>query len=148
MLDVLVVGAGPVGLTLAAELARYGLSVRIVDKAAHPTTTSKALAIWSRSLELFDRMGCTEAFLAAGIHGHGASIRSGGQILGSWNEVTKQVTGGISGHDSNGVIQVTVSGQTFTAAVTVTTHGIVQSVKIHAQSGDLSKVQITLHRAR
>lgn len=82
MLDVLVVGAGPVGLTLAAELARYGLSVRIVDKAAHPTTTSKALAIWSRSLELFDRMGCTEAFLAAGIHGHGASIRSGGQILG------------------------------------------------------------------
>jgi 2-polyprenyl-6-methoxyphenol hydroxylase-like FAD-dependent oxidoreductase len=82
MLDVLVVGAGPVGLTLAAELARYGLSVRIVDKAAHPTTTSKALAIWSRSLELFDRMGCTEQFLAAGIQGHGASIRSGGQVLG------------------------------------------------------------------
>ncbi len=82
MLDVLVVGAGPVGLTLAAELARYGLSVRIVDKAAHPTTTSKALAIWSRSLELFDRMGCTDPFLAAGIQGHGASIRSGGQVLG------------------------------------------------------------------
>jgi 2-polyprenyl-6-methoxyphenol hydroxylase-like FAD-dependent oxidoreductase len=82
MLDVLVIGAGPVGLTLAAELARYGLSVRIIDQAAHPTTTSKALAIWSRSLELFDRMGCTEPFLAAGIHGHGASIRSGGRILG------------------------------------------------------------------
>lgn len=82
MLDVLVIGAGPVGLTLAAELARYGLSVRVVDKAAHPTTTSKALAIWSRSLELFDRMGCTDAFLAAGIRGHGASLRSGSQILG------------------------------------------------------------------
>lgn len=82
MLDVLVIGAGPVGLTLAAELARYGLSVRVVDKATHPTTTSKALAIWSRSLELFDRMGCTQSFLAAGIQGHGASIRSGGRILG------------------------------------------------------------------
>lgn len=82
MLDVLVVGAGPVGLTLAAELARYGVSLRIIDRAAQATTTSKALAIWSRSLELFDRMGCTEAFLAAGIRGHGASIRAGGQVLG------------------------------------------------------------------
>lgn len=82
MLDVLVVGAGPVGLTLAAELARYGLSTRIIDRAPQATTTSKALAIWSRSLELFDRMGCTEAFLAAGIRGHGASIRTGGQVLG------------------------------------------------------------------
>ncbi|GAB0114293.1 FAD-dependent monooxygenase [Acidisoma sp. C75] len=82
MIDALIVGAGPVGLTLAAELARYGLTTRLIDKAASPTTTSKALVIWSRTLELMDRMGCTEAFLAAGIRGHGASIRSGGAILG------------------------------------------------------------------
>jgi 2-polyprenyl-6-methoxyphenol hydroxylase-like FAD-dependent oxidoreductase len=56
--EVLVVGAGPVGLTMAAELARYGVSVRIVDKAAGRTDKSKALVLWSRTLELLDRMGC------------------------------------------------------------------------------------------
>ena len=82
MLDVLVIGAGPVGLTLAAELARFGLSTRIIDKAAQPTASSKALVIWSRTLELMDRMGCTQAFLDAGLHCHGASIRGGSELLG------------------------------------------------------------------
>ena len=82
MTEVLVVGAGPVGLTMAAEAARYGLSVRIIDSAARATETSKALVLWSRSLELIDRMGCTPAFLAAGFKAHGASIRSGATLLG------------------------------------------------------------------
>ena len=43
--QVLIVGAGPVGLTMAAELARYGVSVRIVDKAAQRTDKSKALVL-------------------------------------------------------------------------------------------------------
>jgi 2-polyprenyl-6-methoxyphenol hydroxylase-like FAD-dependent oxidoreductase len=64
--QVLIIGAGPVGLTLAAELARYGVSVRIVDKAAQRTDKSKALVLWSRTLELLDRAGCTESFVAAG----------------------------------------------------------------------------------
>jgi 2-polyprenyl-6-methoxyphenol hydroxylase-like FAD-dependent oxidoreductase len=38
--------------------------------------------LWSRSLELIDRMGCTPAFLAAGFKAHGASIRSGTTLLG------------------------------------------------------------------
>ena len=54
---VLVVGAGPVGLTMATELARFGVSVRIVDKAAARTDKSKALVVWSRTLELLDRGG-------------------------------------------------------------------------------------------
>jgi thioredoxin reductase len=45
--SVLVVGAGPVGLTMAAELARYGVSVRIVEKAAQRTDKSKAIVMWS-----------------------------------------------------------------------------------------------------
>ena len=61
--QVLVVGAGPVGLTMAAELARYGVGVRIVDKAAQRTDKSKAIVLWSRTLELIDRMGCGAAFV-------------------------------------------------------------------------------------
>src|SRR5580698_10158921 len=74
---VLVVGAGPVGLTVAAELARYGISVRIVERAAERTDKSKALVIWSRTLELMDRMGCSESFIAAGFKATGANIIAG-----------------------------------------------------------------------
>jgi 2-polyprenyl-6-methoxyphenol hydroxylase-like FAD-dependent oxidoreductase len=63
---VLVVGAGPVGLTMAAELARYGVSIRIVEKAAQRTDKSKAIVMWSRSLEMLDRMGGTAPFLLTG----------------------------------------------------------------------------------
>ncbi len=74
---VLVVGAGPVGLTMAAELARYGLAVRIVDKAPARTDKSKALVVWSRTLELLDRSGCGEAFVAAGAKVDAVRITAG-----------------------------------------------------------------------
>ncbi len=82
MHQVLIVGAGPVGLTLAAELSRYGVQVRIIDRSPHPTETSKALVVWSRTFELMDRMGCTPAFLDAGLHARAASIRNGRTVLG------------------------------------------------------------------
>ncbi|HTQ97678.1 MAG TPA: FAD-dependent monooxygenase, partial [Candidatus Acidoferrum sp.] len=65
--DVLIAGAGPVGLAMAVEVARYGLSVRIVDKSAQRTDKSKAIVIWSRTLEHFARMGCASQFLATGL---------------------------------------------------------------------------------
>ncbi len=79
--DVLVVGAGPVGLTMAAELARYGVGVRIIDKAAQRTDKSKALVLWSRSLELIERMGCAPSFVAAGRQVRSASIVGGGKRI-------------------------------------------------------------------
>jgi 2-polyprenyl-6-methoxyphenol hydroxylase-like FAD-dependent oxidoreductase len=82
MPDVLVVGAGPVGLTMAAELARYGIGVRLIDRSPCATKTSKALVVWSRTLELIERMGCTEAFLRVGLRARGASLRSGSRMLG------------------------------------------------------------------
>ncbi|MET1029207.1 MAG: FAD-dependent monooxygenase [Dongiaceae bacterium] len=72
--EVLVVGAGPVGLTMAAELARFGIDVRIVDKAPQPTDKSKAVVVWSRTLELLDRMGCADAFVAAGMMAGAANL--------------------------------------------------------------------------
>lgn len=80
--EVLVVGAGPVGLTMAAELARFGVSVRIVEKAAVRTDKSKALVVWSRTLELLDRAGCSEKFIAAGHKVDGANIIAGGKVIG------------------------------------------------------------------
>ncbi len=74
---VLVVGAGPVGLTMAAELARYGIAVRIVDKAAARTDKSKALVLWSRTLELLERAGCADDFVAAGLKAIGANFIAG-----------------------------------------------------------------------
>ncbi len=55
--DVLVAGAGPVGLTAALQLARWGVSVRVVDAAAGPATTSRALGTHARSLEIYDQLG-------------------------------------------------------------------------------------------
>jgi hypothetical protein len=79
---------------------------------------------------------------------HISLVDSAGAILGNWSELTRNVQGGIAGRDSKGMIQVTARGSSFTAAVTVATRGSEQSVKIRAQSGDLSQVTITLHRAR
>ena len=64
--SVLIVGAGPVGLTLASELARYGVLVRIIDKAPARTGKSKALVVWSRTLELLERAGCNQALVRSG----------------------------------------------------------------------------------
>ena len=79
--NVLIAGAGPVGLTLANELTRYGVSVRIVDKAAERTDKSKALVLWSRTLELFDHAGYVDPFLKAGIQAHGAQISNGREVM-------------------------------------------------------------------
>jgi 2-polyprenyl-6-methoxyphenol hydroxylase-like FAD-dependent oxidoreductase len=64
--NVLIAGAGPVGLAMAADLARYGVSVRLIEKSPERTDKSKALVLWSRTLELMDRMDCTSPFLTTG----------------------------------------------------------------------------------
>jgi 2-polyprenyl-6-methoxyphenol hydroxylase-like FAD-dependent oxidoreductase len=81
--SVLIAGAGPVGLTLANELTRYGIAVRIVDKSAERTDKSKALVLWSRTLELFDHAGYVEPFLAAGMKAHGAQMSNGKDVIAS-----------------------------------------------------------------
>ncbi len=80
---VLIAGAGPVGLTLANELVRQGISVRIVDKNVERTDKSKALVLWSRTLELFDDAGYASDFLTAGMPAHGAQISTGKEIVAS-----------------------------------------------------------------
>ncbi|TMR99130.1 FAD-dependent oxidoreductase [Nonomuraea basaltis] len=55
-IDVLVVGAGPVGLALACALLQHGASVRVVDKAGGPATTSRANFVHARGSEALDRL--------------------------------------------------------------------------------------------
>jgi 2-polyprenyl-6-methoxyphenol hydroxylase-like FAD-dependent oxidoreductase len=54
---ILVVGAGPTGLALALWLARTGVSVRVIDRTAEPGTTSRALVVHARTLELYRQLG-------------------------------------------------------------------------------------------
>ena len=65
--DVLVVGAGPTGLTMACELLRRGITFRILDKATAPGTTSRAVGIMPRTLEVFDQMGIIEEVMSKGV---------------------------------------------------------------------------------
>ena len=64
--DVLICGAGPVGLTLASQLESMGVSWRLIDKAVCPSGKSKALVLWGRSLELLNTSLDAGVFLAAG----------------------------------------------------------------------------------
>jgi len=64
--EVLVVGAGPTGLVLALWLAKLGVKVRIIDKTAEPGTTSRALAVQARTLELYQQLDLSEAVIARG----------------------------------------------------------------------------------
>ena len=59
--DVLIIGAGPTGLVLALWLTHLGVRVRIIDKAGEPGTTSRALAVQARTLELYDQLGLGDA---------------------------------------------------------------------------------------
>ncbi|MQA96639.1 MAG: monooxygenase [Streptosporangiales bacterium] len=65
-IDVLVVGAGPTGLTLAAWLREFGASVRVVDRGATRVRESRALAVQPRTLEVLRGLGVTEEMVRRG----------------------------------------------------------------------------------
>jgi len=71
--QVLVVGAGPAGLFMAAELNRHGISCRIVDKNDGPTHDTRAASIQARTLEILDSIGLADEFVQAGNICHAAA---------------------------------------------------------------------------
>ena len=64
--DVLIVGAGPTGLVLALWLTKLGVKLRIIDKTAEPGTTSRALAVHARTLELYRQLDLADLVVARG----------------------------------------------------------------------------------
>lgn len=81
MREVLIVGAGPTGLTMAIEMLRRGVPCRLIDKLAEPTDKSKALAIHARTLEMLENMGVAKQAIDAGIKAFGFTMYTGNQRL-------------------------------------------------------------------
>ncbi|MFF5147999.1 FAD-dependent oxidoreductase [Streptomyces sp. NPDC013157] len=65
-LDILIIGAGPAGTTLAIDLARRGLDIRIVDKSDHAFDGSRAKGIQPRTLEVLEDLGALDDVIAGG----------------------------------------------------------------------------------
>lgn len=72
--SVLIVGGGPTGLVLALWLTKLGVSVRIIDKAAEPGSTSRALGVQARTLELYQQIGLADEVIDAGVKVAGVNL--------------------------------------------------------------------------
>ncbi len=81
MNDVLIVGAGPVGLTLANDLLRRGIRCRIIDSAPQAEQKTKALGIHAKTLELLAKMGVAHTAIERGLKAPGFSLYSDGKRL-------------------------------------------------------------------
>lgn len=62
--DVIIVGAGPTGLSLACQLIRYGIDFVVVEKREGVTPYSKALGVHARTLEVYEQLGLSERAVA------------------------------------------------------------------------------------
>ena len=82
-LPVMIVGAGPTGLSAALFLARRGLPVRIIDAAAEPTTTSKALLVNPRTLDILRDSGVARRIVGEGHAVVGAVLHRAGRQVAS-----------------------------------------------------------------
>jgi 2-polyprenyl-6-methoxyphenol hydroxylase-like FAD-dependent oxidoreductase len=80
-IDVLIVGAGPVGLFCANELLRHGLTCRIIDKKSHLSEQSKALGLHIRTLDVLEDCGLLDKIKQQGQKVDGALIKSNDKIL-------------------------------------------------------------------
>ncbi|NYI05366.1 FAD-dependent monooxygenase [Allostreptomyces psammosilenae] len=80
--EVLVVGAGPTGLTLACTLLQHGVAVRVVERRKAPATAPKALILWTGALEVLDRLGVSERIREGSVPLNHASYWSKGRRIG------------------------------------------------------------------
>jgi 2-polyprenyl-6-methoxyphenol hydroxylase-like FAD-dependent oxidoreductase len=78
--DVVIVGAGPTGLTAAGDLARAGRSVVVLEKRSAPSSSSRAFATMARTLEVLDARGLADDLLARGHRAPRVSLFAGAQI--------------------------------------------------------------------
>ncbi len=78
---VLIVGAGPTGLTAALELSRLGVAARIIERQASPPQTSRAIGVQARTLELLEQRGLADELVRRGNRASGGSIFADGRPI-------------------------------------------------------------------
>jgi 2-polyprenyl-6-methoxyphenol hydroxylase-like FAD-dependent oxidoreductase len=81
MTDVLIVGAGPTGLTLGAVLTKHGVATTVVDAQAAGENTSRACAVASRTLEVLERIDVSQQLVAQGVQNPRFSMRDRDRVL-------------------------------------------------------------------
>jgi 2-polyprenyl-6-methoxyphenol hydroxylase-like FAD-dependent oxidoreductase len=79
--DVLIVGAGPTGLTLATALALRGVRASVIDRQAAGDNTSRAAVIHARTLEVLEPLGVTPTLVSLGVHARRFTIRDRDRVL-------------------------------------------------------------------
>ena len=79
--NVLIVGAGPSGLMLAAQLLRNGVQPIIIDSKQGPTNQSKALAVQARSMEIYRQLGIIDRIMQGGKHAGSVSLKQEGKTV-------------------------------------------------------------------
>lgn len=80
--DVIIVGAGPTGLSLACQLIRYGIDFVIIDKKEDITPYSKAIGVQARTLEIYEQIGLANDLIAQGAIAEKARMIVGGEVRG------------------------------------------------------------------
>jgi 2-polyprenyl-6-methoxyphenol hydroxylase-like FAD-dependent oxidoreductase len=78
--DVVIVGAGPTGLSLACQLIRFGVDFIIVDRNEGPTPYSKALAVHARTLEIYEQLGLSQTAIERGAVAEVVRLIEGGEV--------------------------------------------------------------------
>ncbi|MDQ3798577.1 MAG: FAD-dependent monooxygenase [Acidobacteriota bacterium] len=80
--DVIIVGAGPTGLALAAQFIRYGVDFVILDKKQATTPYSKAIGVQARTLEIYEQIDLAQSLIAEGAIAQKARLIVGGETRG------------------------------------------------------------------
>lgn len=78
-IEVLIAGAGPIGLTAAIELARHGIALRIIDPLHEPPQYAKAVGVQPRTLEVLEGMGVLRSIMDAAIQMRGQIVYVNGE---------------------------------------------------------------------
>ena len=83
--DIIIIGAGPTGLSLACQCIRYGIDFVVVEKNATVTPFSKAIGVQANTLEVYDQLGLAQPAIERGTIASRVRLIEGGELAGEMN---------------------------------------------------------------